>query len=995
LVLAELERSLPNDSTVIALFMPEVPNQTNPAHSFLASLLGQLLIRVPPANIPQVILSELATPGQPLPSVKIIKDALKTLLARFKRVYLILDNIGNYWDQGSLPLWTVIMGPRFANLSLMLTMQTYQNPSMTTTCTVCGKTELLVYWHCTSCKGGNHDACTTCSEKGLGCDNPSHRRVLTDVQKEKAVVDVDLLYPQALPSTSFARRIDLELFTINQRNRPRTEAAYVLMALYDSIFDELSRSPRKRLIVQALDIGYHVLRNLAVDEFLAAINLSQDFNVSEISQVTTWTGDLLKVSPDAGGTPRVHLFDDSLTRYLQEKKDKSPASGHRTLAKTCLQVLLDSTERAKSPLYDYAVCNWGSHLRVCTFVPTLDDMAMEYLMDDDKLHLGVQTAYALSQEDAARGFDAGDGLAAVHICSLFGLKNLLPRLPPAELDRPAASTGRTPLAYACGMGHVDTVLFLLKSGADPNSKDAGRLVENVGSLSALKVASMQGHNGILQLLLDAGADVNIQDSAAENSGETPLISASKMGHIGIVRLLLKNGADVNAQASAAEIPGGPLISAVRMGHTTIVKILLDKGADVNAEACGLKSSIGKSLMADSRLIHGSITKLRLDHGADLDSESAVDPADFSSVPGQTPLACACKMGHVDTVKMLLDHRADPNLERAGGITALHEAIVSKRLSVIELLLQLPTVKLTSMHSEQNGMIPLLASLLQLRSLEILRLALNRDDLDINEKDYSGTTAIWWLLRASHDRSDEDYQLDATRLIAEHPKCDINAIDHRGRTYVMRFLHVRIFDLRLLSLLLDHGADVNCMDVDGENAISYAVYTRYSFEVTSLLIRHGADLAVKNRRGQGLLHQLVAAAQGVQDLQYLDLILEHMPAFIDSRDDRGRTPLHLALVFGRTDMAIELLMRAADVDLLDGCGRAPFDIGCQYGCISILPRLTSVGIYQVEDLSESTRKDVNLQYHGGELLELHLDKLPGWSLAYLGKFYPLMLTEILI
>jgi hypothetical protein len=57
--------------------------------------------------------------------MQVIKAALGILLSRFKRVYLILDNVGDYWDQGPLPLWTVIMGPRFANLSLMLTMQTF------------------------------------------------------------------------------------------------------------------------------------------------------------------------------------------------------------------------------------------------------------------------------------------------------------------------------------------------------------------------------------------------------------------------------------------------------------------------------------------------------------------------------------------------------------------------------------------------------------------------------------------------------------------------------------------------------------------------------------------------------------------------------------------------------------------------------------------------------------------------------------------------------
>lgn len=140
-------------------------------------------------------------------------------------------------------------------------------------------------------------------------------------------------------------------------------------------------------------------------------------------------------------------------------------------------------------------------------------------------------------------------------------------------------------------------------------------------------------------------------------------------------------------------------------------------------------------------------------------------------------------------------------------------------------------------------------LLQLGSLDVLRSALARDDLNINEKDHNGRTVIWWLLRASHDKYDPGFQEEALRLIVQHPKCDVNAVDLGGRTYFMRFLDVRILNIKLLRILLENGADVNRIDEDGETAIFHAVTTRYSLEVTSLLIQHGADLAIRNRWGK--------------------------------------------------------------------------------------------------------------------------------------------------
>jgi ankyrin repeat protein len=427
-----------------------------------------------------------------------------------------------------------------------------------------------------------------------------------------------------------------------------------------------------------------------------------------------------------------------------------------------------------------------------------------------------------------------------------------------------------------------------------------------------------------------------------------------------------------------------------------------------------------------------------------------------SSTGCAPLVYACRMGHIDTLELLLRRGADPNLVSAGGYTALNEAVISKCIPAVELLLRSPSLKLRPSL--------LLVSLLQLQSLEILRLALNRHDLDINEKDHNGRTVIWWLLRATHDEYDTEFQLDAMQLIVQHPDCDINAVDLGGRTYIMRLLDVRIQETKLLGLLLENRADVNYMDEDGETAMFHAVTTRYSLEITSLLIRHGADLARKNRWGQGLSHRLVADIEDLQDLQYLDLLLKHMPALIDTQDDRGRTSLHLALVFGKIEIAKELLSRAANVRLLDNSGRAPFDVACQYGRTTTLSRLVPVGIYKpktnpkaeqsgiasqtprsvplrshplpsrdrysgypeplsrmlsyerpehrVEWLPDppvylhsqptelvppvTSGREADIQWyahtastaaaaHGQVLLELHLDKLPGWSLGYLGKF----------
>ncbi|KIJ06606.1 hypothetical protein PAXINDRAFT_91740 [Paxillus involutus ATCC 200175] len=86
--------------------------------------------------------------------------------------------------------------------------------------------------------------------------------------------------------------------------------------------------------------------------------------------------------------------------------------------------------------------------------------------------------------------------------------------------------------------------------------------------TALHVASRHGHLEVVKTLLDYPNTIINPD---DQSLGTPLHSACLGGHISIVELLVQKGADVNMQGSNSCTP---IHLACSGGHVSIVKLLL-------------------------------------------------------------------------------------------------------------------------------------------------------------------------------------------------------------------------------------------------------------------------------------------------------------------------------------------------------------------------------------------------------------------------------------
>ncbi|XP_054969931.1 ankyrin repeat domain-containing protein 6 isoform X13 [Pan paniscus] len=125
--------------------------------------------------------------------------------------------------------------------------------------------------------------------------------------------------------------------------------------------------------------------------------------------------------------------------------------------------------------------------------------------------------------------------------------------------------GRTPLHLAANKGHLPVVQILLKAGCDLD-------VQDDGDQTALHRATVVGNTEIIAALIHEGCALDRQDK----DGNTALHEASWHGFSQSAKLLVKAGANVLAKNKAGDTA---LHVAAALNHKKVAKILLEAGAD--------------------------------------------------------------------------------------------------------------------------------------------------------------------------------------------------------------------------------------------------------------------------------------------------------------------------------------------------------------------------------------------------------------------------------
>jgi len=238
--------------------------------------------------------------------------------------------------------------------------------------------------------------------------------------------------------------------------------------------------------------------------------------------------------------------------------------------------------------------------------------------------------------------------------------------------RAVEADGTTALHWAADFGDAELVRALLAAGADVAAA-------NRYGMTPLQVAAVEADPMVVGALLAAGADAR----AALPEGETVLMTAARTGSAEALRLLLEHGAD--AEARDKYHGESALIWAAAENHADAIRVLAEHGADVDGRSALMEFATRRA--GQSILPLGSWTPLMyaarenaLAAGAALVASGA--SLDLTDPDGATALVIAIINAHYEFAELLLKAGADPNVvDTEAGMGALYAAVDMHRLAV--------------------------------------------------------------------------------------------------------------------------------------------------------------------------------------------------------------------------------------------------------------------------------------------------------------------------
>ncbi|XP_014786080.1 E3 ubiquitin-protein ligase MIB2 [Octopus bimaculoides] len=257
-----------------------------------------------------------------------------------------------------------------------------------------------------------------------------------------------------------------------------------------------------------------------------------------------------------------------------------------------------------------------------------------------------------------------------------------------EIDKKCS--GKTALQVASYKGHKDIVLMLLEAGADLELQD------DDGD-TALNFSAIGGETEIMELLLSKGAKTN----ALNKNRHTALHIAVNKESVKCVRILVKHSAPINIQDSLGDTA---LHDAIRKENEEIIDMLIsDSRIDFKIRNKRGFNTLHYAAIRGNNFATVSILQKCQDivnvkkddgftalHLAALNGHREVANTllsvgraeiNIKNSSGQTPLFLAATQGHIGLIELLILKGAEVNVEDEDGNICLHLAVSRQNVSI--------------------------------------------------------------------------------------------------------------------------------------------------------------------------------------------------------------------------------------------------------------------------------------------------------------------------
>ena len=480
---------------------------------------------------------------------------------------------------------------------------------------------------------------------------------------------------------------------------------------------------------------------------------------------------------------------------------------------------------------------------------------IDYGVDVNASNKKAQTALLIATEkgniDAINVLKAGadpnitnaDGNTCLHLSILHGCRKEVVQM---IIDHGAHvnatnKNGLTALMIVSCRGNVDGVNALLKTGADHNLTD-------VSGQTCLHYSIFgKWRREVLEMIIDHGAQVN--DTGLY--GHTALMIACERGIIDAINLLLKAGADVNiscakgntclhhcviedcknevlqtmiscgAQVNAINKEGRTaLMIASKSGNIEGINVLLKAGADPNIIDVDGNTCLHCSVLGNYRK---EVLHMIIDHSVHLNAINK---------KVHTALMMASERGNSDAINVLLKAGADPNIIDADGNTCLHFLVLQRcNKEVLEIIID-HGVHVNTMN-KRNETALMIAS--AKGNTDIIKVLLTAG-ADPNITDADGNACL-------HNSIYGNWEREVLQTIIDHG-AHVNITNKEGHTALM--IASRKGNIDGIKVLLEAGTDPSITDAHGNTCLHFTDFQGCSMEVLETLIDYGVDVNTTNK-----------------------------------------------------------------------------------------------------------------------------------------------------